>query len=336
MDNGTMVESFKYLNYCQLAKNSLVSKRFRDLIQTHRHSLALLYVNEISMDTVSNIPAVINIFDKELPSEAYNEWVIRNNYSKQVPRVCLIARAQGTQHIPSSYRFMAYALYKDASHRGWTDRTLVLNSCVKLNHENWPVFQHFMRPATDPFIQIGCVALTHRNDALTTLSGAVNSDHGHVRCKELVFHLRGNTWKSVIWIKKHVRCNQVSIYGDADSKHDEAILDFLLTGAHCTRSIIIRNHDPSKAVVNFVKKFMDLTSSDEGQFVEAIQGNIRNQVIELFKRDYSEFIVKEESVIRDNTHIFEFVNNAIGKKLQLTATIYDYLISYFSIKIINL
>ncbi|KAI1692809.1 hypothetical protein DdX_21029 [Ditylenchus destructor] len=199
------------MNYCQLAKNSLVSKRFRDLIQTHRHSLALLYVNEISMDTVPFIPAVINIFDKELSSEAYNEWVIRHNYSKQVPRVCLIARAQGTQHIPSSYRFRAYAIYTDASHRGWNDRTL---------------------HSTDPFIHIGCVALTHRNDALTTLSGAVNPDRGHVRCKELVFHLRGNTWKSVIWIKKHVRCNQVSVYGDTDSKHDETVLDFLLTGAH--------------------------------------------------------------------------------------------------------
>ncbi|KAI1695792.1 hypothetical protein Ddc_20967 [Ditylenchus destructor] len=44
MDNGTMVETFKFLNYCQLAKESLVSKRFRNLIQAHRHSLARLSV----------------------------------------------------------------------------------------------------------------------------------------------------------------------------------------------------------------------------------------------------------------------------------------------------
>ncbi|KAI1709855.1 hypothetical protein Ddc_13681 [Ditylenchus destructor] len=39
MDNGTTVEAFKFLNYYQLAKKSLVSKRFRNLIQIHRHSL---------------------------------------------------------------------------------------------------------------------------------------------------------------------------------------------------------------------------------------------------------------------------------------------------------
>ncbi|KAI1693839.1 hypothetical protein Ddc_22513 [Ditylenchus destructor] len=49
LDNGTMVEAFKFLNYCQLATSSHVSKRFWNLIRTHRHKLALLDVNEISM-----------------------------------------------------------------------------------------------------------------------------------------------------------------------------------------------------------------------------------------------------------------------------------------------
>ncbi|KAI1696057.1 hypothetical protein DdX_19256 [Ditylenchus destructor] len=49
MDNGTMVESFKFLNYYQLAKSSLVSKRYWNLIRTHRHKLALLDVDEIYM-----------------------------------------------------------------------------------------------------------------------------------------------------------------------------------------------------------------------------------------------------------------------------------------------
>ncbi|KAI1694688.1 hypothetical protein DdX_19983 [Ditylenchus destructor] len=44
MDNGTMVEAFKFLNYYQLATSSLVTKRFRDLIRTHRHKLALLHI----------------------------------------------------------------------------------------------------------------------------------------------------------------------------------------------------------------------------------------------------------------------------------------------------
>ncbi|KAI1694323.1 hypothetical protein Ddc_22197 [Ditylenchus destructor] len=49
MDNGTMVNAFKFLNYMQLAKTSLVSKRFSNLIRTHRHTLALLYVYDINM-----------------------------------------------------------------------------------------------------------------------------------------------------------------------------------------------------------------------------------------------------------------------------------------------
>ncbi|KAI1713326.1 trypsin inhibitor like cysteine rich domain-containing protein [Ditylenchus destructor] len=51
MDNGTMVESFKFLNYRQLAKNSLVSNRYWNLIRTHRHSLALLDIKEIRVPT---------------------------------------------------------------------------------------------------------------------------------------------------------------------------------------------------------------------------------------------------------------------------------------------
>ncbi|KAI1693118.1 hypothetical protein Ddc_23143 [Ditylenchus destructor] len=57
LDNGTMVETFKYLNYCQLATNSLVSKRYCDLIQTHRHMLALLNVDCIRMSDVFNLLA---------------------------------------------------------------------------------------------------------------------------------------------------------------------------------------------------------------------------------------------------------------------------------------
>ncbi|KAI1692934.1 hypothetical protein Ddc_23246 [Ditylenchus destructor] len=130
MDNGTMVEAFKYLNYCQLAKNSLVSKRFRDLIQTHRHSLALLYVDEISMYSAQSGPDAINVFGKELSPEAYNEWVIRNSYSKQIPIESQVASEESTQSITNGYGLAAYACYKDLSYREWNDRTTVFSAGV--------------------------------------------------------------------------------------------------------------------------------------------------------------------------------------------------------------
>ncbi|KAI1698170.1 serpentine type 7TM GPCR chemoreceptor str domain-containing protein [Ditylenchus destructor] len=133
-----------------------------------------------------------------------------------------------------------------------------------------------------------------------------------------------------------VRCNRFFISDEADLNQNEALLDFLLTGAHCTPSIKIGYRDLSKVVVDFVQKFMDLKDSDGSQLVEAIEGNTKSQDIELLKRDYAKFCAKEERNDRSNTHIFEFVNDNIGKKLQLTAKTYESLMPDFSIKVNNL
>ncbi|KAI1701570.1 hypothetical protein Ddc_17557 [Ditylenchus destructor] len=98
LDNDTIVEAFRYLKYCGLAKTSLVSKRFCDLIRTHRHKLALLDVKSISMDEVMAEPTDIKIFDKPFTPEEYNNWVIRNGYSKQIPPETQIAGMQSTEY----------------------------------------------------------------------------------------------------------------------------------------------------------------------------------------------------------------------------------------------
>ncbi|KAI1694712.1 hypothetical protein Ddc_21874 [Ditylenchus destructor] len=326
MDNGTMVEALKYLNYCQLAKNSLVSKRFRNLIQTHRHKLALLYVNHIAMNSFHPAPfSRISVFGNELSREAYNEWVIRNKYSKQAP-------------IES--RMAAFACYQDPSHREWDDITTVFSATVELNHENWPVFQHFVRLVTDPFIYIRCLCLIYQNDVLNELAGAINSDHDHLQCEQLNFDFKGNSQKSITWIKNHARCNNLSIYSEGDLNQNEAFLDFLVTGANCTSSIHIFDRDLLKVVTDFVQKFKDLKNSSEIQLVETINGAIEGQSVELFKRDYAKFIVKEERHEDDDSteQVFEFVNVDIGKKLQLTAYIIenDRPMADIFIKIINL
>ncbi|KAI1690575.1 hypothetical protein Ddc_24853 [Ditylenchus destructor] len=337
LDNDTMVESFKFLNYCQLAKKSLVSKRFCDLIQAYRHKLALLYISSINLNSISIPLAAIKIFNKELSSEEYNEWVVRNNYLKQIPLEDEVASTQITQIIPHVYGLSADAYYKDSNHRKRNDSTNVFSAGVELNHDNWPAFQHFIRLVTDPFIYIDHMALAYQNDVLNLLVAAINPNHDYLQCKLVYFNRRGNSQKSLTWAKNHLRCNHFYIFGEADLTQDEAFLDFVVTGAHCTSSIRIDYRVHSKAVVNFVQKFMDLKTAHDSQLVEAIKGKFKNQVLELFMRDYAEFIVKEDRNHRDTEQVFEFVNNDIGKKLQLTAQDRQgSFVACFSIKINNL
>ncbi|KAI1691749.1 hypothetical protein DdX_21661 [Ditylenchus destructor] len=52
-------------------------------------------------------PAVIKLFNKELSPEEYDEWVVRNNYSKQISP---IYQAAGDRR---AYELIAYGYYKD-------------------------------------------------------------------------------------------------------------------------------------------------------------------------------------------------------------------------------
>ncbi|KAI1701521.1 hypothetical protein Ddc_17581 [Ditylenchus destructor] len=314
MDNGTMVEAFKFLNYCQLATNGLVSKRYRDLIRTHRNTLALLYVDFMHMCKGEICPLAIKIFDKKLSPGAYNKWVVRNSYSKRAPlqdQVAIFIKFLYAQYKQNSNRcyLSADAYYKDPSHRKRTDITSVFLAQVELNNENWPAFQHFIRLLTDPFVYINQIFLYKQNAFLKALSRAVNPDR-RLQCGWFRLDLT-NGQKSITWTKNHVRCDEFFI-GDvyrADLKLDAALLDFFLTGAHCTSKFNVGEYDMSKTLVDFVQKFLDLKNSDECQLVEAIHGNFK-----LLTRDYAEFIVKEEMTLQ----VYEFINNDIGKKLQLT------------------
>ncbi|KAI1691700.1 hypothetical protein Ddc_24078 [Ditylenchus destructor] len=330
MDNGTMVEAFKYLNYCQLATNGLVSKRYRDLIRTHRNSLALLYVDNISMRAYEIVSA-IKIFDQKLSRVAYNEWVIRNGYSKQVPFEDQIGTTQCTQKI---FQLSASAYYNGRLARA-SRASSVFFAQVELNDENWPAFQHFIRLLTDPFIFICTVHLHYQSAFINALSGAVNSDR-RLQCSCFYFSLKGNSQKSITWTKNHVRCDKFHILGlwisnDLELNLDEALLDFFVTGAHCTSKFDVEMYDMSKNMVDFVQKFLDLKNSDEYQLVGAIRGNFA-----LLTRDYAEFIVKEEKNRYSTEQIFEFVNKDIGKKLQLSTEKSDGFKPAFCIKIINL
>ncbi|KAI1701574.1 hypothetical protein Ddc_17561 [Ditylenchus destructor] len=319
LDNDTIVEAFKYLNYCRLAKTSLVSKRFCDLIRTYRHKLARIYVDVICMREDNSDPTGIKIFDKTLSPEEYNNWVIHNGYSKQIPAETQIAGMQSTQNKRKIYSLWAGVNYYDKAPE--SSFKLIFDARIELNHENWPVFQHFFRLLTDPFSFIRSMGLPLENDASNFLAGTINLDYGRLKCHTMTVSLEDNEQYSIDWIKGHVRCDRFCIYNYSHSNYDEELLDFFMTGANCTSKIEVNFYGPCKVIADFVQKFMDLKSSDEDKVVGSIECNpITNVNIDALKRDYADFVV--EGNINETSGlsylVFEFVNNDIGKKLRLS------------------
>ncbi|KAI1702055.1 hypothetical protein DdX_15740 [Ditylenchus destructor] len=351
LDNGTTVEVFKYLNYRRLAKTSLVSKWFRDLIRTHRHKLARLYVGSISMTEPyhkNRGPTSIHIFGKELSAEEHNEWVIRNQYSKENPLETQIAGRQNKRKV-----YLLYAA-ADYDYKGIKPNhpTVVLFAKIGLNHENWPALHHFIRLLTDPFIYICQMELPPHNDALNLVAGAINPDCGRLQCRQLDFNLEDNMQNLISWIKDYVRCykcaisnyrNSIHTLGPSNSNYDKKFLNFFMTGANCTSSIYLKYYDPCKLIAAFVKKFLDLKGCDENNVIETIVCHPNANVnFDVLKRDYADFVV--EGNINENYEIsgltwlvFEFVNNEIGKKLRLSIRIdFAYHSIEFTLKITNL
>ncbi|KAI1691564.1 hypothetical protein DdX_21803 [Ditylenchus destructor] len=258
LDNGTMVESFKYLNYMQLAKSGLVSKRFWNIIRNNRHRLAILNVGRIIMLEFENARNLthIKMSDKELTGEGYNEWVIRNGYSKEIPLEGPVTRMRSQQH--NSGR--VYKMIADYRYPQFEARTIVLNAHVELNHYNWPLFQHFLRILTAPSVHINYLRLTPQIDVsfINLLAGAMMPDSNRIRCGKMELYsdragFEDTVQKFIGWIKNHVLCKEFRVSYDSDTNIDEEMLDFFVTGAHCTSEIFISQSDLSFAIVAFVQ-----------------------------------------------------------------------------------
>ncbi|KAI1702179.1 hypothetical protein Ddc_17250 [Ditylenchus destructor] len=330
MDNGTTVEVFKSLNYCQLAKTSLVSKRFRDLIRTNRHRLALLYVSA-GMDRYFEPISRLTVFDKNLSLEEYNEWVIRNQYSKQIPLERQMGGMGSTQTQHKFYQLHAFA---------GRDRNsgCVFSVHAELNNENWPLFQHFIRLLTDPFIYLHEVEFdwTAQKDCFNLLTGIINPDRNRLQCHAMRLFTKDTILdfpNLITWAKCHLQCDKLEIVVYSSSDYDEelnnnkVLLDFLMTGGHCTSAFRITNYWNWKVFFDLAVKFMDFKKDDECQVVQSITVDIQCHLVEVFKRHLGKFLVKEKLDVDEITSerkelVFEFVNKDIDQKCQLTATYY--------------
>ncbi|KAI1696553.1 hypothetical protein Ddc_20302 [Ditylenchus destructor] len=239
----------------------------------------------------------IEIFDKELsPEEEYNKWVIWNGYSKRV------SGKRRTLYEGKVYQLNAYADYNAPNHRRAYTSTSVFHACVELNNRNWPFFQHFVRLLFDPFVYIRSLKLDLQNDVLNLLAGAMNTHHGRIQCRELTLKFGGNAQEFMSAVKDHVLCDEFHIWIEGDSiwvkeygsNYDKEMLDLCNSGNHCASAICVKNYDLSTVIANLVQKFMDLKNCDECQVVDSIQGPTADTIVDVLKRNYAIFLVKEE------------------------------------------
>ncbi|KAI1716736.1 hypothetical protein Ddc_10310 [Ditylenchus destructor] len=328
LDNGTMVHVFKYLNYCQLAKKNLVSKRFRDVIITNRHCLARLLVNDISMmPCYRDTPTEIQVFNEDLTPEEYNEWTIRNRYSKQIPLDNQIS-AQGSGRGNTTYHLSANT--KDPIFRRnpiyhRNNEKSAFSAFAKVTDEKWPLFEHFILLLTDPFISITRIELSSEYDVLNALAKAVTKEN-RLRSKVLIFNTNENSIQKFLdWIKDYVCCD--TFVFDADQRlnvircvdedgnyhpisnsdvyanYDEELLDFCVSGAGCASAITINYYDFSRGIGDLMQKFMDIKSTDDCQLFQSIESSsalTEGYYAYDLKKKFEEFLVKGDDEFDDN------------------------------------
>ncbi|KAI1692219.1 hypothetical protein Ddc_23739 [Ditylenchus destructor] len=140
---------------------------------------------------------------------------------------------------------------------GSYDKTCILNASVNVNHENWPLFQHFVRLLTDPFIYIRYLELSSQNNVLNLLAESIKpTDRGRLQCEQLFFYLEANSQKFMRWIKNCVSCGEFKINGEVgDLNYDQELLDLFLTGARCTSEIEMEHYtyEPAEVIAEFAQ-----------------------------------------------------------------------------------
>ncbi|KAI1715855.1 hypothetical protein Ddc_10772 [Ditylenchus destructor] len=352
LDNYIMVKVFKYLDYCDLAKSSRVSKRFRDIIRANRKSLARLYVDriQVTFEPGRHSTFAVQTFNQKLSYHAYNEWVLRNQCSNQSQFDVQVAENQNVKYGVETNYLLVYSLIAEVNYKypNNGDTTTVFDARVPLvlSHKNLLLNLHFIRLIADPNIYINHLQLCLQNDVLSLLSQAIgNQNRNRLRCEKLTVILNGNTQNIINWVNNHVCCNELNIgrdYSTPDKPwkyYDKLILDLCLNGAHITSALNFSSYDFSNVVVNFVQKFIDLKEADQYQVVQSIRSCVKKLMLpgvepEILKVLESNCATLPRKVIvpkidnfleglrKERRTELEFINNNILKKLQITFTIF--------------
>ncbi|KAI1696983.1 hypothetical protein DdX_18754 [Ditylenchus destructor] len=247
------------------------------------------------------------MFNKELPPDEYNKWIVRNGYSKEIPVEDQTAGKENTENDRNIYMFGAN-VYQNSSTQYY--------ACAEVKDDNWPVFQHFIHLLMEPFIYIRSLSLITQKDVLNLLTGEMSPDHGRLQCEQLIIYFEDDSQKFIAWIKDHVRCDEFQILLDRDSNCDEELHDLFLTGAPCTSSIRVIHYDLSKVIVHLMQAIMDLKNRDEYQMIESILGNVNDrELVEALKDNCAEFFAEGEQFENDYgpIKVIRFINSDIKK-----------------------
>ncbi|KAI1708560.1 hypothetical protein Ddc_14294 [Ditylenchus destructor] len=270
-------------------------------------------------------PFFAKIFNKRLSPDAYNGWIVRNDYSNRVPPKVRGKRSRQNDH--KIYEFNACAVYKGPNRRRPNGGTKAFFARMKLDNETWPLLQHFVSLLADSFIYIRHIELTSRYELLNLLTDAMTPERGHLQCEEMHFYLEDNVQKFMSWLKNNVRCDKFQISDISGLDRNEELLNFFITGGHCTSALEVRYYDLSQdrsyIIVDLVQKFLDLKTCDEYELVDSIQYNSAGEIAEALKHKYTKFIVKVETANCSSPQIFQFVNKDIGKKMEFTTSVID-------------
>ncbi|KAI1706859.1 hypothetical protein Ddc_15126 [Ditylenchus destructor] len=151
---------------------------------------------------------------------------------------------------------------------------------------------------------------------------------------------RDNMQNVISWIKGHVHCYKIDITTCRDITNDDEFLNFIMTGANCTSKIMVGYCNPCKAIGDLIQKFIDLKSGGEDKVVESIEcKNFECVELDALIRAHADFAVESNvnQTIGVSNHVFEFVNNDIGKKLRLTILVTrTYRSTEFTLEVSNL
>ncbi|KAI1692016.1 hypothetical protein DdX_21492 [Ditylenchus destructor] len=328
-----MIDSLRFLNYCDLAKASLISKKLSEFIQTHRSSLPFLRVKEMLMEYhEEQLPdrysrksfSTITLFGVKNFDLDHKDWIKSNGYSatfefehKQSPpepsnRISL--------HAAARFHESGSCIKEDSA-----PLTVVFSTFVKPNfhridcRRHWPMLQHFVRLLSDPFVYFERIQLVSlRNELWKPLVKNLKLTLTRTLCNDAEVCVENNAGEFLNWMKNYLRCSHLSLRSTG-SPNDE-LAAFLLSGSTCTPLAVISGTYNKELEHNLVARFLTLKQIDRDQVIPSISFPWMisvHTIKEMFEDKFSDFLVREENTSESFLQVYEFTNSDIMQKLEV-------------------